>query len=152
MRVKLRPSTVYGAVPDGVFVQTPRGAFTLRLPAPLAEPACAWIRALEDPRTTADLVAAAGNPKAAPFIERVVAQLRAQGALVDAYEAPPGLPAAAVAYVESYSDDPAAALRALAAAEVAVDASWPQAATARAALVARGVRVRAAGGTETEEA
>ncbi|MFE5560977.1 hypothetical protein [Streptomyces sp. NPDC056544] len=148
MRVKLRPSTVYGAYSEGVFVQTPRGAFTLRLPAPLAEPACAWIRALEQPRTTADLVDAAGNPKAAPFIERVIAQMRAQGALIDAYEAPPGLPEEAVAYVESYSDDPAAALRALAAAEVSVGAAWPQAATVEAALVARGVRVRLVGGTE----
>ncbi|MFG2297763.1 hypothetical protein [Streptomyces sp. NPDC048603] len=148
MRVKLRPSTVYGAYPEGVFVQTPRGAFTLRLPAPLAEPACAWIRALEQPRTAADLVAAAGNPKAAPFVERVIDRMRAQGALVDAYEAPPGLPEAAVAYVESYSDDPAAALRALAAAEVSVEAAWPQAAAAEAALVARGVRVRVVSGTE----
>lgn len=148
MRVKLRPSTVYGAYSEGVFVQTPRGAFTLRLPAPLAEPACAWIRALEQPRTTADLVEAAGNPKAAPFIERVIAQMRAQGALVDAYEAPPGLPEAAVAYVESYSDDPAAALRALAAAEVSVEAAWPQATTAEAALVARGVHVRVLSGAE----
>ncbi|RSS48917.1 hypothetical protein [Streptomyces sp. WAC06614] len=140
MRVKLRPSTVYGAHRDGVFVQTPRGAFTLRLPAPLAEPACAWIRALEEPRSTAELVAAAGNPKAAPFIERVVAQLRSQGALVDAYEVPPAVPAAAVAYVEGHSEDPAAALAALAAAEVTVDPGWPQAAVAEQALTARGVR------------
>ncbi|MFE9635728.1 hypothetical protein [Streptomyces sp. NPDC006463] len=139
MLVKLRPSTVYGAFAGGVFVQTPRESFTLKLPPPLVEPACAWIRALEEPRTTADLVAAAGNPKAAPFIERVVAQLRDHGALVDAYDVPSGVPAAAVAYVESYSDRPQDALRALVAARVTVTGPERLAEVARAALAGRGV-------------
>ncbi|MFE2853893.1 hypothetical protein ACFXJO_22540 [Streptomyces lavendulae] len=139
MLVKLRPSTVYGAFAGGVFVQTPRESFTLRLPPPLVEPACAWIRALEEPRTTADLVAAAGNPKAAPFIERVVAQLREHGALVDAYDVPTGVPTAAVAYVESYSDRPRDALRALVAARVTVTGPEHLVEVARAALAGRGV-------------
>ncbi|MEU9303268.1 hypothetical protein [Streptomyces sp. NPDC048269] len=142
MFVKLRPSTVYGAVAGGVFVQTPGESFTLRLPAPLVEPACAWIRALEVPRTTDELVAATGNPKAAPFVERVVAQLRSHGALVDAYEVPSGVPAAAVAYVESYSDRPQEALNRLAAAQVTVTGPTALAAAAEVALAGRGVSVR----------
>ncbi|WP_405679747.1 hypothetical protein OG239_19810 [Streptomyces sp. NBC_00868] len=151
MLVKLRPSTVYGAVAGGVFVQTPGESFTLKLPAPLVEPACAWIRALEEPRTTDELVAATGNPKAAPFVERVVAQLRSHGALVDAYDVPPGVPEAAVAYVESYSDRPQEALNRLAAAQVTVTGPTALTAAAEASLAERGVAVRTvADGTEPD--
>ncbi|MEV6737210.1 hypothetical protein AB0N14_09870 [Streptomyces sp. NPDC051104] len=140
MRLKLRPSTVYGGTADGVFVQTPRDSFTLRLPPALVEAVCAWIRTLEEPHTVDDLVRQTGNPKAGPVIERVVQQLRARGAIVPVDYAVPGdVPEAAVAYVESHCEDPGTALDRLASAKVTVSGPEGSASAVRDALADRGV-------------
>ncbi|MEV4434088.1 hypothetical protein [Streptomyces sp. NPDC049585] len=116
-RLKLRPSILYGTTQTSVFVQSPRGAFTLNLPAPLIDPVAAWLEALQRPATEQELLAAAGGPKAAPALEKVLRHLRGHGVLLDlpAEAAPEHVPAAAVAYAESHCPgDPYAALRRLA--------------------------------------
>ncbi|MGW7259935.1 hypothetical protein [Streptomyces sp. NPDC054834] len=142
MRMKLRPSTLYGAGEDGVFLQTPRGSFTLRLPAPLIEPTQRWLRALEAPATMNDLLAITGGSKAAAVAERVLRHLRERGALLEVPDTDPhpGLPPAVRSYLESHAEDPYPAMKLLAGASVLVRGPAHTAQACAAALEERGIR------------
>ncbi|GAA2711407.1 MULTISPECIES: hypothetical protein [Streptomyces] len=141
-RLKLRPSILYGTTETSVFVQSPRGAFTLNLPAPLIDPVAAWLEALQRPATEQELLAAAGGPKAAPALEKVLRHLRGHGVLLDlpAQPAPEHVPAAAVAYAESHCPgDPYAALHRLARTTVTLRGEADLVRAAADALAGRGI-------------
>ncbi|MER5546327.1 hypothetical protein ABT072_28670 [Streptomyces sp. NPDC002589] len=149
MRVKLRPSVLYGTTENSVFVQSPRGAFTLKLPAALVDPVRTWLSVLERPTSTEELLATVGGSKGAPVLERVLRHLRDHGVLLDVPDdaVPDGVPAAAVAYAESHlTADPYPVLRRLAGTEVTVCGEPELVRAAAAALGDRGIAAQAIDG------
>jgi hypothetical protein len=143
---RLRPGLHYAPVREGVIFISARRSFVLAGPQTLLALLDRVVPMLEEGTDVPTIVAALGREDLGPVLERILGSLERHGLLLDESRLTAPAPsdaersrfAGAIAHLETYADDPYAALQRLRRARAVVRGAGSQAASAGEALVNSG--------------